>query len=290
MSAESTPIPNTLSQIQRNSAHSDLQAIHADYYNITNANGAPLAGLLVLLDRKNRPVRAELHLSESSVGAQQELAQRQAYLLLGNRYTGERPLPLNVLRTELEQERLSVPLDPSPPPSAIPAWVRPLILGIGAMLLFAALGWMLNDWLQARFGSDTSDPTLLQAEPTATTAATVIDFPVAVDPADTDNSNGDRIFQTNDLPVSRNALPMEVGQRVRIRPGFNAALRTEAGAGAGQEIGYVEGGAEMTIVNGPIWLEGNSDTIVWWFVRLDDNTQAWVAANTSDWTLLEPVP
>jgi hypothetical protein len=52
----------------------------------------------------------------------------------------------------------------------------------------------------------------------------------------------------------------------------------------------MQGGEQATIINGPIWLEGNSDTIVWWYIRLDNGVEAWVAANTSELTLLEPVP
>jgi hypothetical protein len=77
---------------------------------------------------------------------------------------------------------------------------------------------------------------------------------------------------------------------VRIRAGLQVALRTEAGANAGEVLGAMQGGDEATIINGPIWLEGNSDTIVWWFVRLDDGTEAWVSANTSELTVLEPAP
>ncbi|MBX2998927.1 MAG: SH3 domain-containing protein [Caldilineaceae bacterium] len=287
MSVESTPIPNTLSQIQRSSAHNDLQPIAADYYNITNANGAPVAGLLVLMDRRQRPVRAELHLHDSTVGANQELAQRQAHLLISDRYSGDRALPLNVLRTQMEEERLSVPLSAPPPPSKIPGWLKPAALTLVALLVFGTAGWFLNDLLGA-----TAHPTV-----TAPAAVDSVDPPAEMSDAVDDTSasavaasEGTRIFETNGLPPSRNALPLDLDQRVRVRSGFQVALRTEAGASAGEVLGSMQGGDQATIINGPIWLEGNSDTIVWWFIRLDNGTEAWIAANTSELTLLEPAP
>ena len=41
------------------------------------------------------------------------------------------------------------------------------------------------------------------------------------------------------------------------------------------------------IIDGPILLQGDSDTIVWWFVKMDGDLQAWAAANTSATALLE---
>lgn len=288
MSVESAPIPNTISQIGRSSAHSDLQAIHADYYNITNANGAPLGGLLVLLDRKNRPVRAELQLNESTEGSMQELAQRQSYLLISDRYTGHHPMPMNVVRTQLEQERISVPLEAPPPPSPIPAWLRPALLIVAAALIFGSLGWFLNTLFT---GEETSGGNVAQVEVPQTSVVVVppaSESAAVVDDASTPLEEP-RIFETNGLQASRNALTLDVGQRVRIRPGYQVALRTEPGATAGDVLGSMDGGTEAIIINGPVWLEGNSDTIVWWKIRLDNGSIAWVAANTSDLTLLEPV-
>jgi hypothetical protein len=288
MNAHSVQTPGTLSQLQRISAHSDLQSIPADYYNITTVDGAPVAGLIVLMDRKQRPVRAELHLHDSTLGPLQDLAQRQAYLLIQDRYSGEQPLPLNVLRSHLEHARVSVPLAAAAPPSAIPAWGRAAMIAFLAFLLFGGVGWFLNDLLTGNVaGVVDANPPIASGgilEP----AAPMPDLEQAQEPLPDPAMT--RIFETNDLPVSQNALPLDINQRVRIRPGYEVALRTEPGATAGSVIGSIQGGAEATIVNGPVWMEGISDTIVWWYIRLDDGTQAWVAANTSEFTLLEPAP
>jgi len=92
------------------------------------------------------------------------------------------------------------------------------------------------------------------------------------------------------LPDSINAHPnIEIGKRIRIRPGLVLSLRSEASAQVGQTLGYMENGQEATIIDGPIQTAGKSDTIVWWYIRMDSGLEAWAAANTSDLTLLEPV-
>jgi Tol biopolymer transport system component len=53
-------------------------------------------------------------------------------------------------------------------------------------------------------------------------------------------------------------------------------------------IAEMTDGIEATIIGGPEYSQGDSDTIVWWLVELDDGTQAWVAANKSQQTLLVP--
>ena len=284
MSEEATPTTGTtLSQSKRNSAHAELQAIHGDYFNITDSSGAPLAGLLVLMDRKERPVRAELHLHESTTGALYDQAIRQAQLLVADRYFGPGQMPLIVLYARLAQERIPVPLQAPPPPSGLPRWARPVALALIGLIVFGALGWFLNDLLGGTDSSANSEAAAVAADqPAAEEAAPA--QPVAEQPAG-------RLFETNGLPVSRNALPLDLGQKVQLRAGIQGVtLRTLAGATAGDVIGYLEPPTQATLVNGPIWLQGNSDTIVWWFVRTDRGVEAWAPANTSEFTLLEPVP
>lgn len=278
------PAPGgTLSPGRRSSVHAELQTIDADYYNITDSAGAPLAGLLVLLDRKRRPVRAELHLSEDVDGHRYDLALRQAQLLLGDRYYADAPLPLIVLYARLAQERIPVTLEQPPPASGAPAWLRPVAMTLLALVLFGAGGWFLRGVLEGGGGSGTPA--------TQVEAASVSPAQPQAAQAEAGTETAGRIFETNGLPASRNALPLDIGQRVQLRAGIQGvALRTEPGANAGEVVGYLEPPMQVTIINGPVWLRGNSDTIVWWYVQLDDGRRAWTAANTSDLTLLEPVP
>ncbi|MBX3050541.1 MAG: hypothetical protein KF753_03640 [Caldilineaceae bacterium] len=289
MSEESTAEGSvTLSQSRRSSAHSDLQAIQGNYFNITDSNGSPLAGLMVLLDRKGRPVRAELHLHESTTGTLYDQAVRQAQLLTTERYFGPGQMPLIVMFARLAQDRISVPLQPPPPPSGLPGWLRPVAIGLVALLVFGGLGWYLNDLLGGSSGSNTPQTAIQTPSQSGVSDAGAVQ-PVAAQPV-AEQPQG-RIFETNGLPISVNAVPMELGQRVQLREGIQGiTLRTLAGATAGEIIGYLEPPMQATLINGPIWLQGNSDTIVWWFVRTDDGVEAWTPANTSEFTLLEPVP
>jgi hypothetical protein len=93
------------------------------------------------------------------------------------------------------------------------------------------------------------------------------------------------------LPPSRNArAELGIGMRVAIVPGLALKLRSEPGAEAGVEVGSMVDGEVATIIGGPRLTQGDTDTIVWWLVQLDDGTQAWAAANTSQYTLLVPAP
>lgn len=274
----------TLSQSKRTSAHSELQAIHGHYFNVTDNAGAPLAGLMVLLDRKERPVRAELHLHESTTGTLYDQAVRQAQLLVTDRYFGPGQMPLIVLFSRLAQDRIPVPLQPPPPQTGLPKWVRPVALALIALIVFGGLGWYLNDLVGGSGSSNTPESAAVQSADSPAIAESSAAQPGAEQPQG-------RIFEMNGLPVSVNALPLDIGQRVQLRPGIQGiTLRTLAGATAGEVIGYLEPPTQATLINGPIWLQGNSDTIVWWFVRTDDGLEAWTPANTSEFTLLEPVP
>jgi len=92
-----------------------------------------------------------------------------------------------------------------------------------------------------------------------------------------------------ELPASRNARnDLGIGVRVQVVPGLRLALRSEPGADRGIVVGEMSDGVVATIVGGPEYSAGDSDTIVWWYVTLPNTTQAWAAANTSQQTLLLP--
>ncbi len=274
---EAVSNPGTLSVIRRFRPHADLQGIRADYYNLTDLQGAPLAGLLVLMDRRGRPVRAEIHMSNTSADALYEIAVRQSLRLIEDRYKSDRPVRLYPLRMQLETDPLSVQpraRASNPGVAPAPASANPLLL-VGALLLaISALfgGWFLNEWFTGDLIRSRAPATLAVSSSSAAAGPDVL------------------IVETNGLPPSRNAIPMNVGDRIRLLPEYKISLRTEAGAHAGAIVAYLQDADHMTILNGPIWLEGNSDTIVWWYVRLDGGSQGWVPANTSELTILEPLP
>lgn len=268
--------PSTLSVIRKFRPHSDLQGIRAEYYNLTDLQGAPLAGLLVLMDRRSRPVRAEIHLHHTADDSLYRIGLQQAQRLISDRYSSDRPVPLYPLRVELDSEPLAIQAHGSGRAAASPPGVTagtPLIIIIGLVLAVSALlsGWFLNAWLSGDL-ADSGGPTALSSQPSTANIP-----------------EGVLIAETNELPASQNAIPMKVGDRVRLLPEYKISLRTEAGPQEGAIVADLQDAVQMTITNGPVWLQGQSDTIVYWYVRLDDGTEGWVPANTSDLTLLEPV-
>lgn len=313
-----------------------VQPVPADFYSLSDDDGRPIAGLIVLNDSGRRPVRAELHLVGVSTDETGRNAIRQAQRLLEERYRGPDALPMQVWQSFLRSDPLEVPLPPldregkgakpakteatraanpgtaataakagssaaASPAAASPAsrvtmatllalpwkWIG----AATAALMVALLLWGIVNWWR---GDSTSNVTVpngggieaqagdVAAEPSAAAAAAAVADP-ALAPLAT------MPIAEEALPASKNADPnLLVGKRFRVLPNIEAmALRTEAGATAGDVVGYLKGGMEGNIIGGPNLLRGDSDTIVWWEVQLDEGTQAWVAANTSKLQLIE---
>ena len=268
--------PGTLSVIRRFRPHADLQGIRADYYNLTDLQGQPLAGLLVLMDRRGRAVRAEIHMNNNIADSLYEIALRQSLRLIEDRYKSDRPVRLYPLRMQLNSDPLSVqPRGAAPGPGIAPAPASgsPLLLVGAFLLLISALfsGWFLNDWLSGDLAQSNAPAGIALGSASGNANTFVL------------------IAETNGLPPSRNAIPMNVGDRIRLLPEYKISLRSEAGAQAGDIVSNLQDANHMTILNGPVWLEGNTDTIVWWYVRVDNGAEGWVPANTSELTLLEPL-
>lgn len=285
----------------RTPVHMDFQSINADYYNLTDAQGWPVAGLLILLDRKHRPVRAELHLHTETTGQSEEMALRQAMNLIEQRYPTSAPpgtrdarLDLRILRAYQERDTVQVGLLPGEvrERGERPPYLLWGVMGTAGILLVLAVVWLAG----ALFGGDDTPP--VTDLPTPTPMVQSQPAEQAVQPA-TESGGGapgaapaQNPFppQTNGLASSRNALVFELGQRVRIRPGLTLTLRSLPGADAGEQVGFMQDGQAATLVGGPVWMPGISDTIVWWYVRLDTGQEAWAPANTSELTLLEAAP
>lgn len=261
-----------------------MQVIHSHYYNVTDREGSAVGGLLVFLDRRAQPVRAELHLHDEWPDEVAATAVRQAYHILGERYFSDESLPLQVRESFVLGETLNVALgDPTlaeESPRRWPIWQ--LASAAVALIFLVGLIWALSSWFRGSTGGD---------NPSA-----VIEQPLDVQPAG--ESPGDATATPDlpqptpdgQLPPSKNADPtLKVSDKVHIKAGYKLTLRSEAGAEAGEVIGYMEDGDIAEIIEGPILLPGDSDTIVWWLVKLGDGKQAWAAANTSTTALLERV-
>jgi hypothetical protein len=291
-----TYAPKTTSEISRMAGPNTIQPIDSQFFNITDSESWPVAGLLVLLDKWKKPVRAELHLYEDLPSHIQEGAIRQSRTVLQERYYGGDPVPLRILLTHQLRDAMDVRLPADAPPEG-PArnvqW-RPVLLGIGAVAVVALAVWLVT-WFSG------GDPVVDAASSVQPGEVTIADNSAAGAQNGAQGAgqpsietSGQPLGQTGavqaaDLPPSRNARSdLGVGMRVRIVDGLNLTLRTEAGATAGQEVGYMGNGDEALIIGGPAMTQGNSDTIVWWYVRLDSGLEAWAAANTSEQTLLIP--
>lgn len=265
-------------------AESVAKAIGAHYYNVSDTTAAPVAGLLVLLDGQQQPVRAELHLYEDLPSHIQEGAVRESRQILLNQYQSEATIPVRIMETSQMRDAVEVRLAESGTPvrarNRLPV---PFFALLGTVAIVVLV-------LLAAFALGGSQGLTLEDLPRIDElagAAAVQEMSVAGPSLDA--AEGVTETVQLDLPVSRNARDdLSVGMRVAIVPGLRLTLRSEPGADAGVPVGYMMDDDTAVIVEGPRLTEGTSDTIVWWLVRLDDGTEAWAAANTSDKTLLIP--
>ena len=272
---------DSLSRGYRSSVSSQLQPVQAEYYTIVDAEEWPIAGLVVLVDRRKHPVRAELHLYEELTDHRNEFALRQSQAVINERYYSDEPIQLQVMQSYAWRETLQVrtsaaPLpEPNDPLAFVQQYWQYILAGSAALVLIALI-WAITAFF--RSSSEETPPTTA-ATTEQSQAVTDPNAAVAATPAPA---------QSNGLAASRNADPqLAVGRRLRVLPGIEGvALVSEPGPDQDKVIGHISAGDEADIIGGPVLLQGNSDTIVWWQVQLTDGRQAWVPANTSEVTLL----
>lgn len=146
----------------RDRAVANMPAIAADYYNLTEDDGWPVAGLLVMLDRHQQPVRAEVHLYDNTQGRRQDAALHNANRLLITKYwshsEAESRLPLRVMRTKQDLDTLTVQLNVNETvalhSSERPSWLNRnnIALAVVGLLLATAITYSLLA-LQGRLGT-----------------------------------------------------------------------------------------------------------------------------------------
>ncbi len=146
----------------RDRAVANMPAIAADYYNLTEDDGWPVAGLLVMLDRHQQPVRAEVHLYDNTQGRRQDDALHNANRLLITKYWShsaeESRIPLRVMRTKQALDTLTVQLNVNETvalnPAGTPSWLNrnSIALAIVGLLLATAITYSLLA-LQGRLGT-----------------------------------------------------------------------------------------------------------------------------------------
>ncbi len=316
--------------------------ISSDYYNLTEADGWPVAGLLVFLDRQHTPVRAEVHLYDNTMGRRQDAALQIAYRVLEEQYRAPSEesarLPVRIMRTRQQLDTVGVRLDIGEPiqdarlgVTGIGGWnnARTLLALLLALLLIGGVvgAFTLRQRApisSAPAGADTAAPAqsdvisdlLLAGAPpapvneismaTGTVGAspapgvaatsqeaaesvppTAGSAPIAEQPSLEDYVNP-YPPQTNDLQPSTVAHPFSLLDRAEVVVG-HLAFQTEPNPDTAFSFAWKEAGTQVTIVGGPVWLAGDSETIEWWFVATDDGAEGWMAANGSTQRYLNPV-
>jgi len=270
---------------------SQAQSVDADYYTIADAEDWPIAGLIVLVDRRHHAVRAELHLYEDGE-RQNEYALHTAQTILTNQYVSQDLVQLQVMQSYPWREVLEVQAGAVTAASAetdLVAFARQYwqpIVGASAIILLVLFIWLISSFFRSPESAVTPE--------TDTTAAVELansdDSAVENAPVDEGQSVALIGAQTNGLPASRNADPaLAVGKRLRVLPNFAVSLVSQPVHDQALVIGFLDAGQEALIFDGPIYKQGDSDTIVWWHVRLDDGSEAWVPSNTSNATLVSAV-
>ncbi len=271
----------------RTSSAQAHQAIDAHYYNITDTQSWPIAGLLVLLDNRRQPVRAELQIDNELDDYVVEAALRQARVVLQEQYIGGDPVPVTILTTHTLRDAIDVRLPPLGSRARRSSQPHRRYLAGGALVAVAILVVLVVSLLLRPGDQQASMP---GAATSAAPAAETTPAGAVVNPGATVAvAASARTANAAELPPSRNARPdIRVGIRVQVVPTLQVALRTEPGIQSGTTIRAMSDKDRATVIGGPEYTRGESDTIVWWYLQLDTGEQAWAAANTSDRTLLIP--
>lgn len=269
------------------------------YYTFSAPDGRLLASLLVLLDSRLATTRAELfYYDEGLDRPTSDAILRRARNIIGTDYHGggglNTPLAVSYAdrRATITVDHMSGdPLYKEPP--AYPLWKVAAII-LSAAIVVIVLGLAVNTFRNRGPEQVAANATPPAEQQPATAeavnrsadevAAVQVGAPEGVDPATLQ-------LNTNGLAESVNADPgLAPGVVAVMGEGYNSFIRSLPGAEAGEGVGYLQPGDRVTIIGGPTWLKGDSDTIVWWYVRTDDGVTGWAPANTSTLTLLEAAP
>lgn len=264
-------------------------------YEIHDERNEQRAALNVVVSTQMRVMQAELwyyepyRVEESTLAA---IYQRAVQLLesdyLDNGLSGSK---LRIYKGELLKEEVIHHHNPDPRYQPEPRIrIYPFALGYGALVLVLLIFLLINRTVlrstpasvatsndAAVAAVQRSAPAMNEAMPAAGSALSV----EADEPLPQAETNG---LEPSIMADDR----LMVGMTARIRPGYRSFVRSEPGPEAGESLGFLENGATAKLLGGPVWKEGNTDTIVWWYVETATGLRGWTPANTSELTLLEP--
>ena len=278
MSAINAELQNQRPQIEPWTAH---------YYAFPDGDGRLVASLTVLLDSEMRALRSELVFHENPPVQAQSAVTRQAKNIVTRNYLGSAESTEISIMESRGQGSTQVRHSGTPryqKESSYRLW--PIAAAIGIIFFVAVIVLLL-----VVFTRGSGQPEVAVA-PTPSVTAPPTEVVAAAPPGGTEMQSKDGqsyVAQTNDLPPSVNAdARLAPGDLARIRPGLAAYLRSAPGPTAGEELVIMQNGQAGRIVGGPVWLPGESDTIVWWYLELEDNgVKGWASANTSQMMVLE---
>ena len=265
-----------------------IEPSNAHYYTLSDPEGRLLAGLTVLLDSEMHALRAELNFHENPSMEAQNTLTRKAKNIVMHFYAGSGESTEISIMESRRQEATHVSHSGAPlykKESSYQLW--PIAAAIG--ILFSVVLVVALMILILRGGQET---TLVSAPPPAGAPTVTPTVLASAPPGSTEVKSKDgQVFpaQTNGLDASQfadgNLAP---GDRVRIKRGLAAYVRSAPGPTAGEELVVMQDRQAGQIIGGPVWLPGESDTIVWWYLQLDDSgIKGWAPANTSEMTVLE---
>lgn len=273
-------------ELQQN-ARSQVQAIPASCHNFLDENGQREARLIVLLDSQGRAIEAELYYDGHLPEFTQNKVQRLAKKLLTTTYASSGPnIPLytHALGPQLDRDDIANPYavdDGHGSINVIYVATSVVVLFFIVGILFAMLNVVFRNRQEAV--APTSTPPALMSSANENTGVDGSMTAAAIEPAALQ-------IQTNNLPPSKNANPnIGVNKTIRIQPQLKSFVRSQPGSDQGEAVGFLQDGDTAVVLGGPVMLQGDSDTIVWWYVELGDGTRGWTPANTSSLSLLEPV-
>ncbi len=258
----------------------------AHYYPFPDTDGRLVASLTVLLDSELRALRAELIFHENPPVQAQSAVSRQAKNIVARNYAGSgAATELRIMESRgqgaTQVQHSGLPLYTKE--NSYRLW--PIATAIAIIFIVVVVVVLMSVLARNPDNMEVAQP----PTPVATATPTAV---AGAPPGSTEMQSSDGqnyTAQTNGLPPSINAdARLAPGDNARIRPGLAAYLRSEPGPTAGEELVIMQNGQVGRIVGGPVWLPGETDTIVWWFLELEDGgVKGWASANTSQIMVLE---
>ena len=263
----------------------------ADYHSFVDADDRLRAALIVLLDSSRLALRAELYFHGPQAVPVQNQVVGLAQTIVRDEYSGVAETTLleilgcepNPYPVRVRHSHTSTTAAPPKQRKGFELWQ----ITVG-LVLFILIVYLISQVGRSIQSPQAPPQPATQAVGESTAAQTVDSKQLAAEA-----SGGDAAAPPEDSNLEESRFAdkrIGINSKVRILPNLQSYVRTLPGADQGEELGFLQNGETATVIGGPVWLQGDTDTIVWWSVKLDkDGTAGWTPANTSQQQLLEVV-